>query len=85
MSDDIGEIDSVAVDLTFRHLGIARRLTELVFEWFRERGIKTCSLEARPTNKPAIRLYKGMGFQIVETLKSYYDDGSDAYLMRMSI
>lgn len=85
ISDKIGEIDSVAVDPTFRHLGIGRKLTDFILEEFRERGIKTCSLEVSTTNEPAIHFYESTGFQIVKTLKGYYSDNSDAYLMRMNI
>jgi len=85
VSDDIGEFDSLAVDSHFRHLGIGRRLTERVIEDFRKKGVKMCSLEVRTTNESAIHFYKSRGFEIVDTLKKYYDDGGDAFLMRRSI
>ena len=85
VSNDTGEIDSLAVDPRFRHLGIGRRLCEFILERFRERGIKACSLEVRTTNEFAIRFFKKMEFQIAETLTHYYDDGGNAYLMRMNL
>lgn len=85
ISDQTGKIDSIAVDPTFRHLGIGRKLTDSIQEEFRKNGIKTCSLEVSTTNEPAIRFFKSIGFQIVETLKGYCSDNSDAYLMRMNI
>lgn len=85
ISDDIGEIDSVAVDSTFRHLGLGRSLTENLLEGFKEKGIKTFSLEVRTTNEVVIHFYKRMGFRIVKTFEGYYEDGSNAYLMGMDI
>lgn len=85
ISDETGEIDSIAVYSAFRHLGIGRKLTEHVLDRFRGKGIKTCSLEVSTTNKSAVRFYQNMGFQIKETLENFYEDGGDAYLMRMDI
>jgi ribosomal-protein-alanine N-acetyltransferase len=42
---------------------------------------KQCFLEVRITNEPAVNLYKKLGFQVTRTLKGYYADGEDAYLM----
>ncbi len=83
-SDDTGTLDSLAVDRSFRNLGIARRLVERVLEGFRANGITTCSLRVRSTNKDAIRLYKSVGFQMVKRVESL-EPGVDAYLMRMNL
>jgi len=42
---------------------------------------KECYLEVRISNKPAITLYKKLGFQTVKVIRHYYMDGEDAYLM----
>jgi [ribosomal protein S18]-alanine N-acetyltransferase len=84
ISDDTGELNSLAVDARFRDLGIARRLVELILEGFRAKGIKTCSLKVRTTNEYAVHLYKSIGFHIVKTVESL-EPGVDAYLMRMNI
>ncbi len=42
---------------------------------------KECVLEVRASNEPAVRLYKKMEFEIRRTLRGYYSDGEDAYLM----
>jgi ribosomal-protein-alanine N-acetyltransferase len=85
ISGETGEIDSIAVDPHFRRLGIGRSLCELIIEKFREMGIKTCFLEVRTTNEPAVRLYEKIGFKIVGILKNFYADGGDAYSMRRNI
>ncbi|WP_054843220.1 hypothetical protein [Vulcanisaeta souniana] len=38
-------------------------------------------LEARVSNTPAITLYRKLGFDVHGVLRSYYNDGEDAYLM----
>jgi ribosomal-protein-alanine N-acetyltransferase len=84
ISDDTGELNSLAVDLRFRDLGIARRLVERILEEFRAKGIKTCSLKVRTTNEYAVHLYKSVGFQIVKMVQSL-EPKVDAYLMRMNL
>lgn len=42
---------------------------------------KECYLEVRTSNTPAIKLYKKLGFEITRTIKDYYADGEDAFVM----
>lgn len=42
---------------------------------------KQCYLEVRITNEPAIGMYKKLGFEVTRTIKGYYADGEDAYVM----
>jgi ribosomal-protein-alanine N-acetyltransferase len=42
---------------------------------------KQCYLEVRVTNTPAVNLYKKLGFPVTRTIKGYYADGEDAYVM----
>ena len=44
-------------------------------------GLSTIRLEVRTDNEDAIKFYKKNGFSIISTLKNYYSDLSDAYLM----
>lgn len=85
ISDKLGEIDSIAVDETFRHLRIGQSLMEIIINTFREKGIKICSLEVRTTNEAAIFFHQSIGFKIEQTLKNYYEDGTNAYLMHLQI
>ena len=85
VSGNKAKFDSLAVDSHFRCLGIGGKLTEHFIERFKGKGVKICSLEVRPTNEAAINFYKGLGFGVDETLKGYYDDGGNAYLMKMNI
>jgi len=84
VSDDAGELNSLAVEPGFRNLGIGRKLVERVLEEFRVQGLRTCSLKVRITNGSAVRLYASVGFQIVKTVESL-EPGVDAFLMRTNV
>ena len=46
------------------------------------RGAERMTLEVRPSNTPALRLYKGLGFAAIGVRKKYYQDNDeDAILM----
>lgn len=85
VSNNVGEIDSIAVVPSFRRLRIGKKLVEYILGRFREMGVKTASLEVHTSNKTAICFFERIGFQIVEAIKEYYEDGGDAYLMKMKI
>lgn len=71
---------NVAVDPAFRRAGIASRLIDAAFRSSGENGPVT--LEVRPTNVAAIRLYKQHGFRAYGHRRGYYpDNGEDALVM----
>lgn len=81
---DTGEdysIISVATAKSCQRQGLACKLMErLIEEAYREK-IAALSLEVDVNNKPAIELYRKMGFIITNTRKKYYKNGNDAYIM----
>jgi len=85
ISNNTGELDSIAVDPNFRRLGIGQKLILFILQSFREKDVTTVTAEVRTTNEPAIRFHEKLGFRIGETLKQYYADGGNAYLLRMDI
>jgi len=85
ITEEAGELRSLAVDRHFRNLGVGRRLVEEIFNRFREMGIRTCSLKVRTDNEPAIRLYKKIGFEITKLLESEGEGDVEAYLMKTSL
>jgi ribosomal-protein-alanine N-acetyltransferase len=46
---------------------------------------KSCFLEVRVSNDDAVGLYKRMGFEVERTVRGYYSDGEDAYIMSRKI
>lgn len=87
ISDEAGEIDSMAVDRDYRHLGIGHQFLERTLRYFESAHpeLKVYSLEVRTTNETAIRLYEKMGFKTTAILKGYYKDHADAFVMQKPI
>jgi ribosomal-protein-alanine N-acetyltransferase len=78
---DEGHILNVAVDRKFRGRGIGRLLVERVIMDCRLQGAEFISLEVRPSNTPALSLYRQLGFIVTGRRKAYYENGEDAIMM----
>jgi len=77
----LGHIISLAIHPKHRRKGYAKLLIRELLRRFKINGVKVVRLEVRVSNKPAINLYLKMGFKIAYTLKNFYLDGEDAYVM----
>ena len=79
---DEAHITSVTVRDRMRGQGYGRELLEHLLETARDRGAKTASLEVRPSNLSARRLYDVVGFKAVGTRRGYYaSTNEDAIVM----
>ena len=76
-----GHVVSVAVLPEYRRKGIGRALVTKAMEGMLRYGAKQCYLEVRVTNDEAISLYKKLGLEISRSIRGYYADGEDAYVM----
>jgi ribosomal-protein-alanine N-acetyltransferase len=76
-----GHIVSVAVLHEYRKNGVGYDLVSKSLEAMRDYGAAEIVLEVRESNIAAIALYKKLAFENSKTLKGYYSDGEDAYLM----
>ena len=76
-----GHVVSIAVLPQGRRKGIAQALMAKGIEGMIHYKAKLCYLEVRVTNDPGVSLYKKLGFEVTKTLKGYYSDGEDAYVM----
>ncbi len=76
-----GHVISVGVLSDYRRMGIGNALMCRSICSMAERGIDHVILEVRVSNTPAITLYRKLGFDVHGVLRSYYNDGEDAYLM----
>lgn len=69
--------------------GLGREMLERLFELARRHGAKQLFLEVRPSNLPALALYRACGCEAVGRRKRYYptEDGEreDAILMRAAL
>ena len=76
------EVMSVAVDPEFRGQGIGTILFGELIKAVKIRGATAITLEVRPSNTAAIKLYKNFGLKSVGRRKGYYlDNGEDALIM----
>ena len=76
-----GHVISIAVLPEHQRRGIAHALMEETMQAMKSYKAKECYLEVRTSNVPAVRLYKKLGFEIARTIRDYYADGEDAFMM----
>lgn len=82
---DEAEILSLAVKKDFRRKGIATKLMKSVLNEIKD-FVKSCFLDVRVSNEPAIKLYEKLGFKKVGIRKKYYlYPEEDALLMKLDI
>jgi ribosomal-protein-alanine N-acetyltransferase len=80
-----GHIVSVAVLPEYRKRGIGQGLLTLAMKNMPFYNAKRCYLEVRVSNLSAIKVYQKLGLQIVRTIRSYYSDGENAYVMSRNL
>jgi ribosomal-protein-alanine N-acetyltransferase len=68
---------SIAVELRYRRIGLARRLIHAALAQLSEQ-VRTVSLEVRVDNAGARALYERIGFRVSRRMRKYYADGGDA-------
>ncbi|MGD0018210.1 MAG: ribosomal protein S18-alanine N-acetyltransferase [Candidatus Limnocylindrales bacterium] len=79
---DEAHITTFAVRRTWRRQGVGERLLIALLDLAEARGAREATLEARPSNHPARRLYEKYGFALVGVRPHYYsDDNEDALIM----
>ena len=76
------EVMNVAVEPELRGQGIGTILFGELIKAVKERGATSITLEVRPSNTAAIKLYESFGLHSVGRRKGYYvDNGEDALIM----
>ncbi|MBB5335720.1 ribosomal-protein-alanine N-acetyltransferase [Pectinatus brassicae] len=79
---DEGHITNVALIPDYQGQGIASAMIKNIIAIIREKGINSMTLEVRPSNKPALKLYEKFGFKSVGRRPHYYEDNDeDAEIM----
>lgn len=82
LSFNEAEVMSVAVMPEYRGRGIGTKLFGELLRLCIERGATAVTLEVRPSNTAAIKLYESFGLRSVGRRKKYYiDNGEDALIM----
>jgi ribosomal-protein-alanine N-acetyltransferase len=79
---DEAHITNLAVRPEFRRLGLGRALASHLLGQARALGCMRATLEVRPSNTAALRLYESLGFSGVALRPKYYlDNAEDALIM----
>ena len=80
-----GHVISIAVLPNYHRKGIGFALIREATNAMTSYNAKECYLEVRESNLPAVYLYKKLGFETARTLRNYYADGEDAYVMAIPL
>jgi len=79
---DEAHIMNVAIAPMHRMMGLGRKMMVELIRIVKEKGITAMTLEVRPSNTVARKLYEKMGFKSVGLRKGYYEDNKeDAMIM----
>ena len=79
-------IGNIAVSPDLRGRGLGRRLLEHILAEGRARSMAFATLEVRPSNRPAVSLYRSLGFRKVAVRKNYYhNDREDAHVLALTL
>ncbi len=77
-----GQITNVALMPQYQGQGIASMMISRIIEIAKEHDIGSMTLEVRPSNQKAIKLYQKFGFKSVGRRPRYYiDNNEDAEIM----
>ena len=80
------KINIIAVHADWRTQGIGSCLLKYLLDFAAGQGCREASLEVRPSNEAAIRLYRSAGFVQVGSRRDYYPDThEDALLMALDL
>lgn len=83
---DEAQINNVAIQPDYQGKGYGEQAMRYVIERLRERQARLVTLEVRTSNRPAIALYRKLGFNILGIRKDYYSNpAEDAYLMGLDL
>ncbi len=80
-SEGVSWIATIGVLPRYQGRGYGRALLQACEERVSTPLIKLC---VRPENEAAIGLYRSFGYQVIDTWRYYYNDGSDGLIMQKS-
>jgi len=80
------QINNVALHPDFRGQGLGEAVLRLVLKEVRDNGAALVTLEVRPSNTPALTLYRKLGFKELGIRKAYYTNPvEDALVMGLDL
>ena len=82
ISFEEAQVTNIAVHPDYRGQGIGTKLFSKLIEEIKKRNVTAITLEVRPSNESAIKLYEKFGLKSVGRRKGYYlDNNEDALIM----
>lgn len=82
ISFEEAQVTNIAVHPDYRGQGIGTKLFSKLIEEIKKRNVTAITLEVRPSNESAIKLYEKFGLKSVGRRKGYYlDNDEDALIM----
>ncbi|WP_442937700.1 ribosomal protein S18-alanine N-acetyltransferase [Nonomuraea sp. SBT364] len=82
---DQADVQTIAVLGTHRGTGIGGAMLSALLQEAGRRGAREIFLEVREDNPVARGVYTHFGFEEIGTRRRYYDDGTDAIMMRRKL
>lgn len=80
------QINNIALHPDFRGLGIGEAVLKVILKEVRGKGATFVTMEVRPSNTPAVSLYRKLGFKVLGTRKGYYSNPvEDACVMGLAL
>ncbi len=79
------QITTIAVDPDYQGRGYGKMLMDFIIDYIKDCGCRNITLEVRVSNEKAITYYEKYHFKIVAVRKRYYENGEDAYLMKLDM
>ena len=83
--DNTSQITTIAINPSLQRLGYGKKLLDYIIKVLKKRKVTIITLEVRITNKGAIKMYQKFGFYKVAIRKHYYENGEDAFLMKLDL
>ncbi|KRX03089.1 Acyl-CoA N-acyltransferase [Pseudocohnilembus persalinus] len=80
-----GYVAMIVVNKQYRGLKIGKKLTQIFIDKIIELGGEEIVLETESVNSGALALYKSCGFAKVKRLLNYYQNGNDAFRLKLWI
>jgi len=80
-----GHVISIAVLPSHHRKGIGCALMREATQAMVNYNAKECYLEVRESNLHAVNLYKKLRFETARTIRNYYADGEDAFVMAIRL
>lgn len=81
-TSDTARILMLAVAKQHRRSGVGKSLLTKFLKEAVLQNIKQIELEVRTDNKQAIAFYQKNGFDVIDVLTKFYQNGEDAYIMK---